>query len=400
MRLPWLVGLVALSLSAADVSCFKCTQNNITALNSSDSGKGVEGAAPPLPPALRTPPPPPPARPQPQPANDELWTKCTNKGCTLASAMQASDKVAGAAYSPPRDTAQSPFRSQDDLRKWFWSPFPEDKIDEKIHDFYGTWGVGWALVDLGINPYSSEYDGGKNELFFIDHESFHPQAPSVDEQRYMVDNKEYRATGASYAFTVNSDEGVIMGLNRKSPRYAGEERTPKVSADQLPSLNQFSDVAWIGWDSISKRKGSDVKNLRYFISVGINNEDTKAVILRALNARQWALDEWPGHVFEKDTVGFSALLGKPLHRRILTFMCKTSRLTFVGTPNLQGFAYFLVQHKDRLGNMYIDRLQVFHGETPHKNPCVVMHVAQPRPPGLRREGKKEVVRTHVVRAKL
>lgn len=163
---------------------------------------------------------------------------------------------------------------------------------------------------LGINPISYEYEGGKNELFFLDHQCFDPTLPDIDKQWYQIDGKKYRATGASYAFTINWEDGVIMGLNRKSPRYAAKERNPPVPDDELPKLNQFSDVGWIGWDTISQREGIDIKNLRYFLSIGIDNTDTKAVIIRAMNSRGWQLSEWPGHIFEMEWMETRAILGK------------------------------------------------------------------------------------------
>lgn len=79
--------------------------------------------------------------------------------------MQASDEAAGAAYNPSRNSADSPYRSVSQLQRWFWSPYPRDKINPNMHDFYNAWRIGHALVDLGVNPYLLEYEGGKNELF-------------------------------------------------------------------------------------------------------------------------------------------------------------------------------------------------------------------------------------------
>lgn len=224
--------------------------------------------------------------------------------------MQANDADVGPAYNPARDTASSPYRSVNDLEKWLWRPFPRDRTNPKMHDFYNTWGVGRALEGLGVNPISFEYEGGKNELFFLDHQSFEPRKGDVDSQWYIVDGIFYRATGASYAFTINWEEGVIMGLNRLSPRYAAKERVPVVQADELPLLNQFSDVAWIGWDAVVQREGSDVRRLKYFLALGIDNKDTQATILRAMAMRGWTLRAWPGHVFERQWMEARALMGK------------------------------------------------------------------------------------------
>ncbi|CAO2650181.1 Nn.00g014730.m01.CDS01 [Neocucurbitaria sp. VM-36] len=386
MRLKFFFVFVLLHLVGGEAPCrLNCTQNGLSLTNLTEQGPGNDFDAAALPPPPPPPPRPPlpPSRPPPiQPASDSLWESCKNKGCALSWAMQAEDQVVGPVYNPTRHTARSPYQSTGDLKRWLWAPFPKERINPAIHDFYNTWGIGFAVVDLGINAISYEYEGGKNELFFIDHQGFDPAFPDVDKQWYEVDGRKYRATGASYAFTLNWEDGVIMGLNRKSPKYAAKERDPPVPDEQIPKLNQFSDVAWIGWDTVSRREGTDIRKLRYFLSVGIDNEDTKAIILRAMNYRGWQLSEWPGHVFKREWMETRAILG---------------------TPNLQGFAYFLIQHKDRLGNMFIDKLQVFHGDTLHKNPCIVMHLSQPRPATaeseVRDEGKN-IIRVHKMRSNL
>lgn len=109
--------------------------------------------------------------------------------------MRASDQDAGSVYNPSRNTAKSPYQQQSDLKKWGWHKFPRDKVNPNFHDFYNVWGIGWALQDLGMSPYSDEYEGGKNEIFAIDHAD--PTNDDVDNQWYEADGKWYRATGAS-----------------------------------------------------------------------------------------------------------------------------------------------------------------------------------------------------------
>lgn len=223
--------------------------------------------------------------------------------------MQANDADVGAAYHPQRVTAISSFRSPDDLHTWGWSPFPPDRIDEKFHDFYATWGIGDALVDLGVSEHSDIYEGGENRLIFIDHQSYDAAAGNIDEQWYDVDGKDYRATGASYSFAINPVDGVILGLNRLSPIYAAEDRKPPVPKDQIPVLNQFSDIAWIGWETMTRGGDHDITKLRFFVSVGINNAETKSVIRRALDAKGWELAPWPGHTFERQWFETRAIVG-------------------------------------------------------------------------------------------
>jgi hypothetical protein len=220
--------------------------------------------------------------------------------------MGALDSDVGPYYSPGRQTAASPYQSTNDLIKWFWFTFPFERISAGFRDFYGSWGIGWALDALGVSPYSDEYEGGKNQVFALDHAD---PNQDVENQWYNADGKNYRATGASHSFSVNWEEGVIMGMNRKSPRNAAEERKPPVPNDLLPGLNQFSDVAWIIWEGLVKRNNGDVKNLRYFISLGIDNADTKAILTRAINGKP---GEYPGLTFDAQSQEGKAIMGKSI----------------------------------------------------------------------------------------
>jgi hypothetical protein len=128
-----------------------------------------------------------------------------------------------------------------------------------------------------------------------------------------VDKHAYRATGASFSFTINPDEGIIMGLNRESPKWAAKDRHPPLPDDELPKLNQFSDVAWIVWKAMHKLPWSSetrLHHLRYFMSVSITNVETQKILKRALEANDWELSEWPGHTFERIWPETKAILGK------------------------------------------------------------------------------------------
>jgi hypothetical protein len=84
-------------------------------------------------------------------ANDDLWDRAGAKGCTLGWGMQASDLDAGALYVPVRTSAKSEFDTTAALELWFWYPFPQDRLAESFFDLYETWGIGWALKELGVS---------------------------------------------------------------------------------------------------------------------------------------------------------------------------------------------------------------------------------------------------------
>lgn len=226
--------------------------------------------------------------------------------------MQAQDHDAGALYVPIRTTAASPITQESQLNDWFWLLYTQ--IDDTFHDLYATWGIGWALADLGISTYTTEYEGGLNHLVSFAHQSYEPGVPSVDQQWYEDPYGGWRrATGASFSFTVNTEEGIIIGLNRESPRWAAKDRVPPVEAAQLPELNQFSDVAWLMWRKMNGRKwraDDRTTDLRYFLSVSVTNTETRQILKRAHEANGWELEEWPGHTFEKGWEETKAIIGE------------------------------------------------------------------------------------------
>jgi hypothetical protein len=164
-----------------------------------------------------------------------------------------------------------------------------------------------VLNDLGMNG-STSAKGGKNDLANFDHQSVYDGAPDVNQQWYPVQGQWYRATGASYSFTVNPVDGIIIALNRESPQHAAKERNLPVPADGLPRLNQFSDVAWIEWQSIAGF--GLIRNMENFLSVSIVNIDTTRVLTRALQAKWVELDYVPGHTFERTDPEMKAILGR------------------------------------------------------------------------------------------
>jgi hypothetical protein len=54
--------------------------------------------------------------------------------------------------------------------------------------------------------------------------------------------------------------------------------------------------------------------------------------------------------------------------------------------------------------MYISRLQVFHGETEHENPCIIMHISPDEGASTaeveKRDEAKNIVQVHTMRAML
>ena len=72
---------------------------------------------------------------------------------------------------------------------------------------------------------------------------------------------------------------VIIAVDRLSPQEAGKQRRPAIeSADELPLIRAFSDIAWMSW----KAWASDPKNIHYFMSLSITNRLTRRIVSRAV----------------------------------------------------------------------------------------------------------------------
>lgn len=124
---------------------------------------------------------------------------------------------------------------------------------------------------------------------------------------YTVNGKSYPVTGGEYTFGFDPT-GVLLAMDRKSPQYAGGQRSPKVQGDGLPSLRSFSDVAWLKWKAVA---GNAPSSMRYFASLSITNMETRGVFSKVLDMASFReVPAWPGHEVAANTGEGAALLGE------------------------------------------------------------------------------------------
>ncbi|KAF9696050.1 hypothetical protein EKO04_006280 [Ascochyta lentis] len=292
-------------------------------------------------------------------ASDEVWEKARCKGANFMRSMRGSDREAGSLFRPPRDSAAAGFEEYDDIQKWGW----EYASDEHVSDFK-YWGIDGALRDLGIDTKCSD-QGGSFECMTFHHgreddsdyyddsddsdEDDHKNRIPIDQDTYNVDGRIYRKTGGHYCLGFEGQKGVIIAMDRRSPKSAGKKRSPVIEGDDLPALRASSDIAWLVWKKLSK----DVQNLNYFLSLSICNEETQTIVSRAIQEympEAEAFVPWTGHEISTDTPQGQAILG---------------------TPNAQAFCYMLLQHKATLGNLYISRVRIFL-DTREPNPGLTL----------------------------
>lgn len=233
-----------------------------------------------------------------------------------------------------------------------------------------SYGIATALRGVGKSDRDRE-DGGKITVCDIAHTTRDLTEPNpfrdIDQQEYHLANNwqnrgTRRVTGSVSTFGFSVEDGVIINLNIKSSVTAAKERNPPVPDDQLPDLRALSDLQWAVWSS--QATPNQIHKLEYYFVASIQNKITREIIRVALweiNGRQHVdppppLKPWPGDWIPIYNPVAQAILGSPIGKTL---------------------GYFLTQHKAKLGNLWVDGVYVFHGDTSHKAACLAFHISQP-----------------------
>jgi hypothetical protein len=175
-------------------------------------------------------------------------------------------------------------------------------------------GLEDVLDDLGLPTETSNDPNQGIQIIYAAHVDYSlstlpkndPRYVDVDKQTYLVGATTYRATGGYYKSGINTSVGAIFGLDRFSPRAAAEKRRPTMPRDGLPSLQAFSDVAWLYW----ARHTATVSQIRHFFNIAISNKETQKAIRRALKSTNQPYGPWPGATFSTSSIEGKVLLGK------------------------------------------------------------------------------------------
>lgn len=142
-------------------------------------------------------------------------------------------------------------------------------------------------------------------------------------------------TQAQYRNIYNVEDGVILAVANFSPNYEGPRLDPPVTSPIVP-LKQWSDVAYLQYVDKASEASVPPSNLKYVFRIQIENEDTISIMTQALEGAP--LSPWPG-----TKVGMSDDRGKAL----------------LSTPNGNGVAWLLAQHKAQLGVKIVTDVTMF-----------------------------------------
>lgn len=138
-----------------------------------------------------------------------------------------------------------------------------------------------------------------------------------------IDGKEYPKTNAKYKNIMNFGSGVIIACSVYGPDAEGKEQDPPVQGADVIPLKQWSDLTFLTW---AQHAGANIKNLRYILQWDIVNDQTRDVLFDMVEKRGLKfMNDWPGIKIPMSDPGEMAVLG---------------------TPNGNGAAWLLANHKD------------------------------------------------------
>ncbi|KAI8936181.1 hypothetical protein NX059_006614 [Plenodomus lindquistii] len=297
-------------------------------------------------------------------ADSETWCKAFNKGQSLLWAMVLNDRDAGMEYDPPRSSAKSAWNLAD-LKPWGWT-MREDNSDWNFESD-GDWGIADLLRFKGHSD-RTKSNGGLWTVATTSHEGESDDddddelldtvtyvGPDDIVRRYLVASHAdplttNQATGGYYEMGVNGAQGGVMTFARYSPAHRALDRDPPVPPEQLPALKQSSDLLWAIWQAHVPE--TQQHHINFFMSLSIENDETLAIIKRALDSTGQVLSRW-GAKFDVQSVEGKALLG---------------------SPNAKAFAYFLINHKDTFPNRVILSIEVVEPSSEFKSPVMYFTV--------------------------
>ncbi|KAF3046022.1 hypothetical protein E8E12_010385 [Didymella heteroderae] len=307
----------------------------------------------------------------------QVWCKAKSRGSQLTRAMMMNDQEAAALLQWPY--TQSPWDGElkPELKKWGYKETNnEDRDIDAACDFDKTHEVGDAFKALNVDARPAG-QGGPNHCFYVEHMNGPTVIPDEDgempfeeDQYYEADGKKYRVTQGYAKVGVNSNDGLVYFIHRRSPEDAAEEYWKrKPDSNELPALRASSDIAWGMWNRVAA--GS--RRLNYFMAVQIVNPESDAIMERAMQQSNLVtVPPWPGKDFE------FAVKGKDPNDANLLEM--EAALALLGSPNGLGAGYFLIQHRRQLGWKYIWKIKIWMaGEGEWAIPNMLLYVSDHAP---------------------
>lgn len=153
-----------------------------------------------------------------------------------------------------------------------------------------------------------------------------------DDQQ-QEETRPYYPTGATYDNIFNVQDGVIIVSAAYGPKFEKEQMLPETFAGEIPPLQHWSDIVFLSWKTL-QLTAEEMRKLKRIIVMEVANDDTKAALWHALSLSDppvTAMPSWPGVTFPVDEDSEAGL-------------------ALLGSANVLGVAYLLIQHRAELGD--------------------------------------------------
>lgn len=128
-------------------------------------------------------------------------------------------------------------------------------------------------------------------------------------------------------------------LYAENPGLFEAQRWPSGAA--IVPLASWSDATWLQWAHMTASNIEQQRNIEYIMQNSVINRDTQAVVWEVIGGVGQLGDFETRHEFVPEMPEFDAMLG---------------------TPNANGVAWFLIQHRAQLGQRSIDKIVIYDEE--------------------------------------
>ena len=183
---------------------------------------------------------------------------------------------------------------------------------------------------------------------------------------YSMQLTRSQATGADYLNVYNPRDGVLIGHHNYSPNERIETHEDLFQAGvEAPALSHWSDIVFLQYQEQSGKAGKAMKDLKYVFQSLCENEVTNNVVGKILK----------NHGISQDGIA------KPWAEKTTFQMDTEEGQAILATPNSEGVAWLLIQHKGPLqfGRNTIRSVTVFRdnrpADFPYKGPSLVFELA-------------------------
>ena len=160
-------------------------------------------------------------------------------------------------------------------------------------------------------------------------------------QKYVVNGKEWPATNADYVNWIDPETGLIIAASNYGPKSMMKDNENFSRSQPLPNLKQWSDVTFLTWKKIvGDQNGGTIPVPNNILRPKIGNKLTNTVLSEVMKrlGKTGQMPKWPGIELTPESDEFKAVLS---------------------TPNGNGAAWLLAQHKSQFGLKMIDKMTIF-----------------------------------------